>query len=84
MSNLQTKNLTDTWITASCSEYLQIIQSLDVQVIEFLVADGGSKKIRDYLVLPEFKISLLDEALQRSRNMNQPLVAAWLMSQFKQ
>ena len=29
MSNLQTKILTDTWITATWSEYLQIIENLD-------------------------------------------------------
>ncbi|MGB3510011.1 MAG: hypothetical protein WBA93_12360, partial [Microcoleaceae cyanobacterium] len=72
MSNLQTENLTDTWITASCSEYLQIIQSLDVQVIAFAVADGGSKQIKESLVLPELKISLLDEAFPGGRNINQP------------
>ena len=29
MTNLQTKILTDTWITATWSEYLQVIENLD-------------------------------------------------------
>lgn len=61
-----------------------IVDVQNVQVIAFAVADGGSKQIRESQVLPGLKISLLDEALQRSRNMNQRLVAAWLMEQFKQ
>ncbi|NER08270.1 MAG: hypothetical protein F6K17_39865 [Okeania sp. SIO3C4] len=46
--------------------------------------DRGSKQIRESLVLPGLKISLLDEALQPSRNMNQRLVGTWLMEKFQQ
>ena len=60
-----------------------IVDVQNIQVIAFSVADGGSKQIRESLVLPGLKISLIDEALQRSRNMNQRLVAAWLMEQFQ-
>ncbi|GFZ95125.1 Uma2 family endonuclease [Okeania sp. KiyG1] len=61
-----------------------IIDVQNVQVIAFAVADRGSKQIQESLVLPELKISLLDEALQLSRNMNQRLVGAWLMEKFQQ
>ncbi|GFZ95140.1 Uma2 family endonuclease [Okeania sp. KiyG1] len=61
-----------------------IVDVQNVQVIAFAVADRGSKQIQESLVLPELKISLLDEALQLSRNMNQRLVGAWLMEKFQQ
>lgn len=61
-----------------------IVDVQNVQVIAFGVADGGSKQIRESLVLPGLEISLLNQALQRSRNMNQRLVGAWLMKQFQQ
>ena len=61
-----------------------IVDVQNVEVIAFAVADGGSKQIRESQVLPGLKISLLDEALQRSRKMNQRLVGTWLMAEFQQ
>ncbi|WP_363268695.1 hypothetical protein [Okeania sp. SIO2B3] len=55
-----------------------------MKIIAFAVVDGGSKQIRESLVLPGLKISLLDEALQRSRNMNQRLVGSRLIEKFQQ
>jgi Uma2 family endonuclease len=64
------------------SEYW-IIDVQNVQVIDFAVADGGSKRITESQVLPGLSISLLNEAFQRTRQMNQRLVGAWLMEQFQ-
>ncbi len=61
-----------------------IVDVQNVEVIAFAVADGGSKQIRESQVLPGLKISLLNEALQRSRNVNQRLVGSWLMAQFQE
>lgn len=61
-----------------------IIDVQNVQVIAFSVANGGSRKITQSLVLPGLKISLLEEAFRRSRQMNQSQVVAWLLSQFQQ
>ncbi len=61
-----------------------IVDVQNAQVIAFSVADGGSKQIRESQVLPGLKISVLNEALQQSRNLNQRLVGAWLMEQFQQ
>ncbi|HLO52571.1 MAG TPA: Uma2 family endonuclease [Kamptonema sp.] len=60
---------------------------LDVQRIEitaFAIAEGGSRRITDSQVLPGLAISLLNEALQRTRQMNQSQVVTWLLSQFQQ
>lgn len=52
------------------------------QVIAFMVADGGSKKINHSLVLPGLNISLLNQTLQKAKTTNQRIAAAWLMQQF--
>ncbi|GFZ95187.1 Uma2 family endonuclease [Okeania sp. KiyG1] len=61
-----------------------IVDVQNVKIIALSVVDGGSKQIRESLVLPGLKIALLDEALQHSRNMNQRLVGSWLMEKFQQ
>jgi Uma2 family endonuclease len=61
-----------------------IIDVQNVQVIAFAVANGGSRKISQSQVLPGLKISLLEEALRRTRQINQSQVIAWLLSQFQQ
>jgi hypothetical protein len=53
------------------------------QVIAFAVADGGSRRMQESQVLPGLKISLLEEALQRSRQTDQSQVVAWLLAQFQ-
>ncbi|MDZ7962232.1 MAG: Uma2 family endonuclease [Aulosira sp. DedQUE10] len=61
-----------------------IIDVQNIQVIAFAVANGGSRKISQSQVLPGLKISLLEEALRRTRQINQSQVVAWLLSQFQQ
>ncbi len=60
-----------------------IIDVQNVQVIAFAIADQGSRRITESLVLPGLSILLLNEALQRSRRMNQGQVYQWLLNQFQ-
>ena len=48
------------------------------------MAEQGSRRIRESQVLPSLAISVLEEALQRSRQMDQSQVGAWLLAQFQQ
>lgn len=61
-----------------------IVDVQNVQVIAFAVADGGSKRITQSPVLPGLAISVLEDALRHSRQMNQAQVGAWLLAQFQQ
>lgn len=61
-----------------------IVDVQNVQVIAFAVADGGSKRITESQVLPGLAISPLEDALRRTRQMNQTQVGAWLLAQFQQ
>jgi hypothetical protein len=56
----------------------------NTQIIAYAIADQGSKRIRESLVLPGLAIAILKEALHRSWEMNQSEVGTWLMSQFQQ
>ncbi|NER08835.1 MAG: Uma2 family endonuclease [Okeania sp. SIO3C4] len=60
-----------------------IIDVQNVEVIAFTIANRGSQIINESQVLPGLAISLLQEALQRSRQENQAQVYAWLFSQFQ-
>lgn len=65
------------------SEYW-IVDVQNARIIAFaILANGGSKRIAQSQVLPELTISLLNEALRRSRQMNQSEVGAWLLSQMR-
>jgi hypothetical protein len=46
-----------------------------------IIADGGSQRIRVSEVLPGLVISLLEEGLQRSRQMDNTEVGAWFLAQ---
>jgi Uma2 family endonuclease len=64
------------------SEYW-IIDVQNVEVIAFAVENNGSRRIRRSQVLPGLDISVLEEALQRTRQMNHGKVSAWLLTQFQ-
>ena len=51
-------------------------------LIAFAIADGGSRRITQSQVLP-LTISLLEEALRRTRQMNQAQVGAWLLAKMQ-
>jgi len=60
-----------------------IIDVQNVQVFAFAIENGGSRQITLSQVLPGLAISLLAEALRRTRTMNQRQVGAWLLAQFQ-
>ncbi|MFN6569746.1 Uma2 family endonuclease [Dendronalium sp. ChiSLP03b] len=60
-----------------------IVDVQKVQVIAFAVENGGSRRITESLVLPGLAISLLNEALRRTRQINQSQVGAWLLTEFQ-
>ncbi|NCJ05939.1 Uma2 family endonuclease [Synechococcales cyanobacterium C] len=64
------------------SEYW-IIDVQHVKVIAFAVENSGSRRIRQSQVLPGLEISLLEEAFQRTRQMNHGKVSAWLLAQWQ-
>jgi Uma2 family endonuclease len=53
-----------------------------VQILAFAIENNGSRRITESQVLPGLAISLLQEALQRTRQMTQSEVVAWLLTQF--
>jgi Uma2 family endonuclease len=54
-----------------------------LQIIAYTMTERGSQRIEQSQVLPHLSISLLEEALQRSRQTDQSQVGAWIMSQFQ-
>ncbi|MBD2084321.1 Uma2 family endonuclease [Trichocoleus sp. Lan] len=62
-----------------------VVDVANISIIAFVITSaGGSQRITESQVLPGLAISMLVEALQRSRQENQSLVGAWLLSQFQQ
>lgn len=53
------------------------------RILAFAMANQGSYRIRRSQVLPNLPISLIEEALQRSRHSPQSVVGAWLLQQFQ-
>ncbi|MBW4688923.1 MAG: Uma2 family endonuclease [Komarekiella atlantica HA4396-MV6] len=60
-----------------------IVDVRNVQVMAFAVENLGSRRITESQVLPGLAISLLNDALRRTRQMNQGQVGAWLLTQFQ-
>jgi Uma2 family endonuclease len=65
------------------SEYW-VVDVQNAQVLAYAMADQGSKRIQVSLVLPGLAISVLEEALRRSRETDQSQVGNWLLTQFQQ
>ena len=62
-----------------------VVDVQNAQIIAFaIIANNGSRRITQSEILPGLSISLLEEALQRSRDENQAQVGAWLLAQFQQ
>ncbi|NET42734.1 Uma2 family endonuclease [Okeania sp. SIO2B3] len=68
--------------TLNVAEYW-IVDVQNVEIIAFAVANGGSRKIDRSQVLPGLDISLLNEALQRTRQTNETQVYTWLLQHFQ-
>lgn len=60
-----------------------IVDVQNIQIIAFAIANRGSKRIEQSNVLPNLQLSLLEEALQQTRQANQSQVCAWLLKQFQ-
>jgi Uma2 family endonuclease len=60
-----------------------IIDVQNAQIIAFMIENQGSRKIEQSQVLVGLEISLLEEALRRSRQMNHGKVTSWLLSEFQ-
>ncbi len=60
-----------------------VVDVQNTEIIALAIADGGSKRITQSQVLPELAISLLEEALRRSRQMDNTQVGAWLLAQIQ-
>lgn len=60
-----------------------IVDVQNVEVIAFAIKNQGSRRIQASQVLPGLDITLLQEAFQRSRQMNQTEVVNWLLTQFQ-
>ena len=65
------------------SEYW-VVDVAQAQIIAYAITDGGSHRIRESQVLPRLSLSLLEEALRRSRETDQSAVLNWLTTQFQQ
>ncbi|MTJ09415.1 MULTISPECIES: Uma2 family endonuclease [unclassified Anabaena] len=61
-----------------------VLDVQNVQVIPFVIENGGSRRITESQVLPGLQISLLNEALRKTRQMDHSQVCSWLLSQFQQ
>ena len=61
-----------------------MIDVKNVRVIAFAIENNGSRRISESQVLPGLEMSVLQEALQRSRQMTQSEVIPWLLTQFQQ
>jgi Uma2 family endonuclease len=60
-----------------------VVDVQNAQVLAYAMADQGSKRIQVSLVLPGLAISVLEEALRRSRETDQSQVGSWLLAQFQ-
>jgi Uma2 family endonuclease len=61
-----------------------IVDVKKAELIAFAIANGGSQRITESQVLPGLSISLLEEALQRTRETDHGQVFTWLLGQFQQ
>lgn len=52
------------------------------EIIAFKIENGGSYRIRESQVLPNLKLSILEEALKMTRQTNHGKVMAWLLKVF--
>jgi Uma2 family endonuclease len=66
----------------SVTEYW-VVDVKSAIVRAFAVSNGGSRRLSESLIFPGLKISLLEVALQRSRETDQSQVGAWLMQEFQ-
>ncbi len=64
------------------SEYW-VVDVQTAEILAYTIANAGSSRIQTSLELPGLSISVLEEALCRSRETNQSEVGAWLLTQMQ-
>lgn len=64
------------------SQEYWIVDVQSQKIIAFAINDGGSKKISQSQVLLNLDLSILEEALQKTRVANHSQVGAWLLQKF--
>ncbi len=57
-----------------------VVDVQNAQIVALAISDGGSKRIYQSQVLPLLEMTLLEETLQRSRQMDNTQVGAWLIA----
>lgn len=60
-----------------------VVDVKNLRVIAFAIADRGSRRLNESQVLQGLAISLLEETLQRGRQVDQALVGAWLLAEIQ-
>jgi Uma2 family endonuclease len=60
-----------------------IVDVQSTKIIAFAIADGGSKRIYQSVVLPSLEINILENALQKTRQENHSKVGVWLLQIFQ-
>lgn len=60
-----------------------VVDVQKAQLKAFAIADSGSQAIAQSMLFTGLSISLLEEALQRTRLADQSTVGAWLLQQFQ-
>ncbi|MEM9089965.1 MAG: Uma2 family endonuclease [Cyanobacteria bacterium P01_F01_bin.53] len=60
-----------------------VVNVESMEVTAFEIAGQGSQRIRTSALLPGFEMAVLEEALRRSREMDQMQVGAWLLETFQ-
>lgn len=61
-----------------------IVNVKQSEIIAFKMENGGSYRIKESQVLPNLKLSILEEALKMTRETNHSKVVAWLMKKFSE
>lgn len=67
----------------SVKEYW-VINVAESEIIAFAIQNQGSYQIRESQVLPGLSISLVEEALKRSKTEDDGTITRWLMTTFQQ
>lgn len=60
-----------------------VVDVENTRIVAFQIVKNGSRRIIESQVLPGLAISVLREALEMSRTMDQAQVGIWLMAQFQ-
>ena len=60
-----------------------IVKVETAEIVAYQMSDRGSHQIDHSFIFPGLAISILNQALQQSRTLDQSQVGAWLMAQFQ-